>query len=508
MAQTTKTAITDFSPLQKSSEPPSRRPIDMLILALLMVLSAVFCFLFLAKKPFWFDEAFSVELARFNWHNFAGLVWKREGNMALYYLLLRAWAPFGHSPFFFRSLSVLPTVATVPVVYWLGHELYDRRVGLIAAMLLTFNAWQIRYAQEARSYSLFIFLASLSCAFFIAYLAQPSARNRVGHILASSLAIYAHFYAVLLVIAQWLSLRFLHRDRVPWDSSRNWRWIALLASPAMIFIVKTGASPLHWIQRPGIRDLFPFAEHITGNGGVLLLLAYGSACIAAVIPVASSQWRVSWNSWRVRFLLCWLLFPVLFTLAVSLGRPLFLGRYFVFCLPALVLLAAAGLARLNRNWLLVPALAVFLGLSLKGTMAYYHNDFDLTRDDWSGVSRYVLEHSRPGDALIFYVAMGRMPYQFFKSLAPDSATMPIIIFPGKGDSLEFHELLAKPSAKFLQTIPLHYARVWVILMNNGTPSNPDTTTRLLNEIFSRSYPTTERQDFFPAIEVQLYSRNE
>ncbi|HYL13219.1 MAG TPA: hypothetical protein VEV41_09290 [Terriglobales bacterium] len=506
MSQTTKTAISDLSPPQ-SSKPPARRPIDVLILTLLMVFSAVLCFLFLAKKPFWFDEAFSVELARFNWHNFAGLVWKREGNMALYYLLLRAWAPFGHRPFFFRSLSVLPAVATVPVVYWLGHRLYDRRVGLIAATLLTFNAWHIRYAQEARSYSLFIFLASLSSAFLIAYLTQPSAWTCGGHVLASSLAVYAHFYAALLVIAQWLSLRFLRRDQVPWDSSRNWRWIALLSSPAMIFIVKTGSSPLHWIQRPGIKDLYQFAENITGNGGLLLVLAYGFACIAALMPAPSAQGRVSRNSWRVRFLLCWLLFPILFTLAVSIVRPLFLGRYFVFCLPALVQLAAAGLARLNRSWLLVPALAVFLGLSLKGTISYYHHDFDLTRDQWSGVSSYVLEHSRPGDALIFHVAIGRMPYQFFTSLAPDSATMPIIVFPGKGDSLEFHELLARPSAEFLQTIPLHYERVWVILMNNGTPSSPDATTRMLNEIFSGGYPAPERQDFFPAIEVRLYSRN-
>src|SRR5438105_13820420 len=146
MSQTTKTA--DPATVQDSRE-PTRHPIELLILSALMLISAVLCLVFLAKKPFWFDEAFSVELARFNWHNFAGLVWKREGNMALYYLLLRGWAPFGHSPFFFRSLSVLPAVATVPVVYWLGRRLYDARVGLIAAMLLTFNAWQIR-SEERR----------------------------------------------------------------------------------------------------------------------------------------------------------------------------------------------------------------------------------------------------------------------------------------------------------------------------------------------------------------------
>ena len=47
--------------------------------------------LFLARKPFWFDECFSVEVARLRWHDFLLLMWRREANMSLYYLLLRGW---------------------------------------------------------------------------------------------------------------------------------------------------------------------------------------------------------------------------------------------------------------------------------------------------------------------------------------------------------------------------------------------------------------------------------
>ena len=500
------TRTPDSAAIQECRE-PAQRLIEGAVVSALVVISAVLCFLFLAKKPFWFDEAFSVELARFNWHNFAGLVWKREGNMVLYYLLLRAWVPFGQGPFFFRSLSVFPAVATVPVVYWLGRQLYNARVGLIAATLLAFNAWHIRYAQEARSYSLFIFLGTLSSAFLIASLLRPSRRARAGHILASSLAVCTHFYAGLLVVAQWISLRFLRREEIPPETNRNWRWIGLFSAPAIIFVAKTGSSPLHWIQHPGIKDLYHFAEQITGNGGLLLVLAYACACIVALVPTISNRWRVPWNAWRARFLIVWLLFPILFTLAFSIVRPLFLSRYFVFCLPALVLLAGAGLACVNRAWLLAPALGVFLVVSLKGTLSYYDHDFDLTRDNWAGASNYVLARSRPGDALLFHVAMGRMPYQFFQSLAPKRAVGPAVVFPGKENSLDFHELLAKPSAGELERIARDYSRVWIVLMNNGTASNPDATTRLANEIFSRRFPEPERQIFFPALEVRLYERN-
>src|SRR5690242_1424995 len=165
----------------------------------------LFC---LTCKPFWFDEAFSVEMARVTWPNFLHLLWWREANMSLYYVLLRAWLHLGQSEFFIRSLSALVGAATVPAIYWLGRLLYDRKVALIAAALCTFNAYSVRYAQEARSYALFLLLATLSSCFLMAWLREPSRRHRSAYILASVLAVYAHFYALLLIAAQWLGLRW------------------------------------------------------------------------------------------------------------------------------------------------------------------------------------------------------------------------------------------------------------------------------------------------------------
>ena len=91
-----------------------------LTLALLLVLSVVVRLRCLSNKPFWFDECFSAEVARIDWHNFAHLLWWREANMSLYYVLLRAWMHFGQSEFFIRSLSVWMAVATVPAIYWLA----------------------------------------------------------------------------------------------------------------------------------------------------------------------------------------------------------------------------------------------------------------------------------------------------------------------------------------------------------------------------------------------------
>src|ERR1700734_80899 len=194
----------DYSQPARSAR-PLWTPLSIATLTLLGGAAAVLRFSFLVRKPFWFDECFSVEVARLGWTDFCRLMWRREANMSLYYLLLRGRLHFGSSPFFIRSLSVIISLVTLPAIFWLASRLFDRRVGLLAVALMSFNAFHIRYAQEARSYSLFVLLAILSSGFFVSALREPSLRNRCGYVLASVLAVYAHLYALLLLVAQWLS---------------------------------------------------------------------------------------------------------------------------------------------------------------------------------------------------------------------------------------------------------------------------------------------------------------
>src|SRR5215471_18574546 len=137
------------------SIPTSAEWIHWLTFLLLLAVGAAARFLYLAGKPFWFDETFSVEVAQLDWHNFLHLLWWREANMSLYYVLLKGWLHFGQSRFFIRSLSVVFAAATLPAIYRVAERLYNGQVGLIAAALFAFNAYSVRYAQEARSYSLF-----------------------------------------------------------------------------------------------------------------------------------------------------------------------------------------------------------------------------------------------------------------------------------------------------------------------------------------------------------------
>ena len=230
-------------------------------LLLLLVAGIAIRFVGLARKPFWFDECFSVEVARIGWRNFLHLLWWREANMSLYYLLLRMWLRLGRSEFFIRSLSVVFAAATLPAIYWLARLLYDRRVALIAAALFAFNAYSVRYAQEARSYALFLLLATLSSGFLVAFLRAPTHRNRIAYVAVSVLAVYAHFYALLLLAAHWLALRWLGSSGLDGDppitaavganaTRMDCHWPGGITSAGFCGQDWSGADPLDSTARP------------------------------------------------------------------------------------------------------------------------------------------------------------------------------------------------------------------------------------------------------------------
>jgi mannosyltransferase len=459
----------------------------------------------LAAKTFWFDEGVSVGIAGLDGYNFVRILWRREANMSLYYLLLRPWLHLGHSESFVRSLSVVFGVATIPAIYFLGRRLFHSYVGLVASALLAVNAYHVRYSQEARSYSLTVLLCVCSSFFFVQYLEAPSRATRLAHIGFSSAAVYAHFYSGLLVIAQWIAApRRGHKFDSPQITA--WRWIAVMVSPIVLFVATTGAGPLRWIHRPGWKDFAELGLRLSGNGGWVLLLAYGMAGAAALLgdSAKGTQRPAFARDWRLRFLLLWALFPVALVFLISFARPLFLPRYFIVCLPSGLVLAAAGLSRIRPWWLQIPALMVFLLFSIQGTRGYYRQDFDLEREQWRAASEYLLSQAQPGDALMFHVAMGRMPYEYYHWLDGTGCCGPVVLYPNHGNRITFLDFVEKPDYRKLESeIPAH-PRIWLVLSHASEPSGRDHTAASLSKILGEGgYRQVTTRDF-GGLEIELY----
>lgn len=493
-----------------------------LAVSLLFAVSLALRLYCLACKPFWFDEAFSVEVARVSLGNFLHLLWWREANMSLYYALLRIWLHWGQSPFFIRTLSAIISAAAIPAIYWLGILLFDRRTALIAAALLAFNGYDVRYAQEARSYSMFLLLGTLSSAFLIAFLQHPDRRHRIGYAISSILAVYAHFYALLLIAAQSIAVRWKvealkenEHDpavKVYAELRRAWLAIGIAVLPLLVFVGKTGAGPIRWIHQPGFVDLFRFSLYFT-NG---MPLIYFAACLLTLPPLPRNLIAPSreWEKWRIKFLWMWLLFPILLTVLLSFARPVFLPRYMIFCLPALLLLTAAGLGSLRPAWLSALAACLVLVFAARFVPFVYSHDFDEERDGSVAAANFILDHAQPGDAIVFHIAETRIPYDFVRSQRSGQNTAssyakvqlgPEIVFPNHGAGLDYRDFTGKPTAELLKTALPSHARVWVMLMNNGTAEKPDPTTRILTQVLPERFPIEQEWEF-PKVQIRLYSK--
>jgi hypothetical protein len=186
----------------------------------------------------------------------------------------------------------------------------------------------------------------------------------------------------------------------------------------------------------------------------------------------------------------------------------------IFCLPALLILIASGLARLRQAWLLVAALMGMLLLCMQGVFFVYGNDFDKERDASGAAASFVLDHAMPGDAVLFHIAETRIPYEFVRSQRAGENTAspgfarqlgPEILFPSHGAGLDYRDFTGKPAADFVRASDSRHPRVWVMLMNNGPAGNPDLTTVMLTKILPESLPRMERWEFAKA-EVRLYSK--
>ncbi|MGO9642691.1 MAG: glycosyltransferase family 39 protein [Candidatus Acidiferrales bacterium] len=463
----------------------------------------------LAAKSFWYDEGLSVQVARLSWPDFARALWFREGNMSLYCLLLRGWMLLGSSESWLRSLSVLFGVATIPVLYSLGRRLFGSRVGIAAATLMTVNVAHVAYSQQARSYSLTVFCVTLGMLCFVRYVECGGTSYGGAWCIASALSVYAHFFAGLVVLAEFLSLFFLRRSDFSWSGFfRYVRYWAYMLVPAAAIVLFGGGGQLTWLS-PLTRTYFAyFVTHLIGNGGYWLALLYGAALILAgraVWNVARKEGR-STQLWR--HALAWLawIVPIGLVVLAGLWRPLFLLRYLLICLPGLFLVAAVGICRLKWNWMAGLSVVVIAALSLQGVRSYYARDFDLNRDDWRDAARALLAQAQPGDAALFYVPIGRMTYEYYRSLDGKTAG-PEVLYPAHAPGrVDYRDFIVEPLGESLQGVRLDAPRVWLVLDLTETPSGPDPTSLLLRNWCEASHPRVLDDEKFPGIELLLLSK--
>jgi mannosyltransferase len=443
------------------------------IVVALSLLAASLSTLRLGDRSIWQDEATSISYASGTWRALLHEVVDKDPNQALYYALLWFWQHlFGSDVVTMRGPSIVFAALTVPVAFVLGRRLFGVAAGIIAAALLAISPFLLTYAQEARGYTLVAFLVTASSYFFVAQLATRQNALAAGYVATSSLAFYAHFHAAFVIVAQVLYLAIMQRRSA---LHRYWAVqygaIVVLALPIVYASATLPYSPIGWLTEPGWSDLFDAVREVAG-GTTGILLAYGAICVTAlVLAVRRADLRAGFV-----FTAIWLFTPILLSFALSEVKPMFLSRYLIVAFPAAALLAGGVLAHAARPLGLLMGIAV-LGLSVPALEEWHSRP---PRQDWKGLTSYVLSNTRPGDAIFLWPVA--LPYEYYAA---------------RSDLRAPHRLTLANRGELGQ-----YSRIWLVLFRP-----PPDEERLIRAELRRHEYTRQRLPFSRNITVELMARS-
>ncbi len=451
----------------------------------------------IGARSFWVDEGISVAIARLSWSEFFGILWRREGNMSLYYILLRGWLFFARSDATIRALSALASTAAVIAIYFLGKKLFDRNTGAIAAILLALNVFHIRYAQEARSYALLSLAVVLATWCFVSAVESESQNKWALYAIVSAAAVYLHFVAVFVIAVHFLSA-------IIWKRPIPWRNIfvsavlfALLVLPVAAFLQANSRNhQLDWVKFPTGREFYGFLLLFTGQAGIIMLcisLAIAAAVIAQLF-LGSQKQNGTQKSFPLGVITLWLFLPTIVTLAISLAHPIFVPRYMTVSLPALALVLARGISMFPTKWQTLP-LAILLAFSAWGIHNYYPTIAD-DPENWRSAAQYFSGHVQSDDSVLFNNGSARAVFEYYTSRDMNSP-LRNILFPSHGGQMTMRDFEGVPNLPFVKFKTKNVNRLWVVdwIVNSSAGS-----------LLDKSFHQSESHNF-QNVTVSLYIRN-
>jgi uncharacterized membrane protein len=386
----------------------------------------------------WFDEAFSVELARLPLPLLMRLIFGPEPNMELYYLLLHFWLSFSawlkvpSIEFVVRLPSAIFAASGVPIVFLLGKRFIDFGTGLLGALLFLLNIQELTYAQQTRSYSLQLLLLCASWyALFSALMVQEKRSTRIwwaGYTLAMLLAIYAQLFSVLILFAQIIAVIGIVLLPNSWRDRVRSRLFAFgiclcLISMGCLFLMPAivGGDKTGWLPIPQWHDFYHLFNTISGYDLSYLIL-YTLLCATTIgllilgwffcyqiLSVDENRrwihvvmhWLPPQQVWPIIWsLCCWLLLPIVTSYIISqMGLRLFSARYLVTIVPPFFLLIAICIARMPWRNIRVLIVLLCLVLAIPPVFYYYAN---AQIEDWNTATRWLQARYQEGDGLICY----------------------------------------------------------------------------------------------------------
>ncbi|MDQ6822120.1 MAG: glycosyltransferase family 39 protein [Actinomycetota bacterium] len=514
------------APIEPPLAPPSAsRKREVLVYAVPTILAGLLCSYGLTSRSLGFDEAASVTIAAQHGSALGAAFAHDGGNMSGYYLLLHVLTGlFGNGLLVVRMPSVLCAAATAGVAARLARTLFDSRVGLISGSLVAVSLPLVFWGQSARGYAPMVALTATSYLAFVSLVRRreqerPALGPAIVYALATSLAVYASFVAVLVIPAQLLMLLHRRRARAPVLSALGvcvLSWI-----PLFVLALSRGSGQLFWVPRPTLKVEKQVLESLSAAGLepsfhatattvlLLVLTAVTLLGVAALVMLRSARGERLWGHWLA---LGWLAVPVALAWLESLvGQPIFLPRNVLMAsVPVAILVALAVTDRRLPVLAGGALLVVLIGLRAVQVGASY----GVSPEDWKGATAYVLARSSSSDCAVFYPSDGRMAFRYYLSEpAPRAAPLPILPAAPWTRAPTYVEDYASLNASQLSSVPARCPRLWLISSHEGQAKGPSGARAnyarylRLRAQLAREYPrrVTAKFGYASPVHIELFA---
>ena len=496
-----------------------------MVAALVLMIAAETRFLGLGIRSLWFDEAFSVNVARYPVAAIVHFLPGNDSHPPLYYVLLAAWIHlFGSSESAVRSLSALASFAAVPLLYAFARPIAGGEVALMAAALLAGSAFAAVAGQEARMYPLLGLFALISWFSLRLALQQRKLWPWIVYAMSSAAMLYTHYFGFLVLGSQVLYLLpLLGRDRrMLGPAALAFAAVALLFVPWLpSFLVQAASGRVDPTFRPpvdlrGIVELlglYGFGGELVGMGGyhhagALPLWQEGLIVLPLVCLVAAGAYALRGE--RAWCLLCYWAVPVALALILSLRHNVFYSRYFSFLAPPFALLVAAGIDAVvgfvprwgpalphTRSAVVAGAVAVIVLVNAPVLNGYrWHRAGDY---NWRGAAAVVSRAAGPNDYLVFTPGFGRIPFEYYyKGHLGRYDVTPTEVY----ESVRMQTPTTKLDRAWVRSIAEAHPRIWIVAT---VPMTQDSYLRL-QDLLKESFTPALGWDFNNVYVYSLTSR--
>jgi mannosyltransferase len=458
-------------------------------------------------QSLWLDEALSVWRARQPVAAVLAELASTGNHTPLYFVLLSLWVrAVGDGESAVRSLSALFGVATVPVTYLLARRLLGVVPAVAATVLLVVSPIHVRYAQEARTYTLLTLGASVALL-ALAHILTGDRRRRwwAAIVLSSALTLHLHNTALLFLLA--LNVAFgaaalLARTTPQFERPRLRDW--LLAQAAIVLLWAPWLPTMYaqmrrvdesfWIPPLSIRTILHVISDFVSDFGTP---AWAWLWVAATVALLLALLALGRKPALLALLALLVVTPLAAEVLISLRRPILLARTLLWTTVPLYVLLAAGVAQ-RRS--LAAAAAAALCVFLVGNVLSLHTYFNaFTKEQWREAAATVAARAGEDDRLLFHARYGQIPFDYyFERLPPHARALQVSrrgVPEGPSSRMTEADVMALRDA-------VAGARcVWLVYSHDSYTDPDQIIPRVLREELAAAGSIR-----FVGVELQLYAR--